>query len=340
MRVTTFSVAAILLVAAALAIVWPARNAGPGVAAVLAQEPPAKPRAAAVPDPFGAPAGDPFGAPPGAPAAAPGAAVDPFAAGPPANRPAKTLTDKLNQKRDYQFIETPLKDAFQILGDTTGIQFVVNVKRLEEVGVNIDTPVTKNLTQVRLSTFLDLLLEDLELVYVERDDDLIMITTPRDAANTMEVRVYDCRDLLELANVGPEGGAGVGAAPGPGLGGPLAGGVPGAAGGPALAGPPGAGGGGLGPGGFAPGAFGPGGDAAGGGAADRDGRAARLTSALTTAVDPPSWTAMGGSGTVTEFGGLLVISQSARTHKKVEHVLDMLREAAGLEAGQAKKVVR
>ena len=66
--------------------------------------------------------------------------------------------------------------------DETGIQFVLNVKRMEEAGINIDTPVTKNLTQVRLSTFLDLLLEDLELVYVERDDDLIMITTPGDAA--------------------------------------------------------------------------------------------------------------------------------------------------------------
>jgi hypothetical protein len=33
-------------------------------------------------------------------------------------------------------------------------------------------------------------------------------------------------------------------------------------------------------------------------------------------------------------------SQSARTHKKVEHVLDMLRDAAGLEPGQVKKVVR
>ena len=323
MRVTTFSVAAILLVAAALAIVWPARNAGPGVAAVLAQEPPAKPRAAA-----GAPAGAPKGS---GTAAAPAAAeADPFGAGPPTKeRVSKTLADKLNQKRDYEFIETPLKDAFHILGDTTGIQFVVNVKRLEEVGVNIDTPVTKNLTQVRLSTFLDLLLEDLELVYVERDDDLIMITTPRDSANTMEVRVYDCRDLLELAAVGPEGGAGVGAGPGTGLGGPLPGTVPEVAGG-----------GGLAPGGFAPGAFGAGGDAAGGGAADRDWRAARLTSVLTTAVDPPSWTAMGGSGTVTEFGGLIVVSQSACTHKKVEHVLDMLRGAAGLEVGGTKKVVR
>ena len=39
MRLTTFSVAATVLLAAGLAIVWPGRNAGPGVAAIVAQDP-------------------------------------------------------------------------------------------------------------------------------------------------------------------------------------------------------------------------------------------------------------------------------------------------------------
>src|SRR5438067_5476737 len=38
MRVTTFSIAATLLLAAAIAIFWPGRNAAPGAAAVTAQE--------------------------------------------------------------------------------------------------------------------------------------------------------------------------------------------------------------------------------------------------------------------------------------------------------------
>ena len=34
------------------------------------------------------------------------------------------------------------------------------------------------------------------------------------------------------------------------------------------------------------------------------------------------------------------MTQTAHVHKKVERVLDMLREAAGLEVGGTKKVVR
>src|SRR5207253_8944747 len=39
MRVTTFSIAATLLVAAGITILWPGRNAAPGVAVVIAQAP-------------------------------------------------------------------------------------------------------------------------------------------------------------------------------------------------------------------------------------------------------------------------------------------------------------
>ena len=41
-----------------------------------------------------------------------------------------------------------------------------------------------------------------------------------------------------------------------------------------------------------------------------------------------------------ELPGLIVITQTAQTHKKIEHVLDMLRQAAGLEVPKTEKVVR
>src|SRR4030095_6228485 len=59
---------------------------------------------------------------------------------------------------------------------------------------------TLQLKNVRLSTLLDVMLEDLGLVYTEKDD-LVVITTPDDAQATMEVRVYDCRDLLTMPTV-------------------------------------------------------------------------------------------------------------------------------------------
>jgi hypothetical protein len=61
--------------------------------------------------------------------------------------------------------------------------------------------------------------------------------------------------------------------------------------------------------------------------------AERLMNLITTAVKPDSWQDLGGFGTISEYRGLIVINHNARTHKEVENVLKMLREAAGLPLG-------
>ena len=61
--------------------------------------------------------------------------------------------------------------------------------------------------------------------------------------------------------------------------------------------------------------------------------AERLMDLITTAVKPDSWQDMGGFGTISEYRGLIVINHNGRTHKEVENVLKMLREAAGLPPG-------
>jgi len=66
---------------------------------------------------------------------------------------------------------------------------------------------------------------------------------------------------------------------------------------------------------------------------DEEIRAERLMHLITTAVKPDSWQDMGGFGTISEYKGLIVINHNARTHKEVEKVLTMLREAAGLPQG-------
>ena len=63
---------------------------------------------------------------------------------------------------------------------------------------------------------------------------------------------------------------------------------------------------------------------------DEEVRAERLMHLITTAVKPDSWQELGGFGTISEYKGLIVINHNARTHKEVENVLKMLREAAGL----------
>jgi len=147
-------------------------------------------------------------------------------------------------------------------------------------------------------------------------DEVLQITTPHDAQSVMEIRIYDCRDLLQMQ-------AGLGTKeqpPLPGTGEPMA-------------------------------------------VSDHSERAAQLMNIISTNVDWHSWVknlgAMGGMGmggmampggrgeqelkrrgSISEYNGLIVVTQTAQTHKKIEHVLDMLRQAAELPAAGAGKVIR
>lgn len=368
MRVTTFSVAATLLIAVGIVTFWPGRNAGPGPAAAVAQAPGGQ-----------APGGGKTGE------GEPG----------PAARPAERMLEAaLNKRIDAEFVETPLKDALSFLSDRCGIQFVFRRKALDDAGIPVDAVVTLQLKQVRLNTLLELMLQDLGLVHTEKDD-LLLITTPEDAEATLEIRVYDCRDLLAMPEPGaaarpggPRPPAGIGAgsfppggflpnaldpnlpgpsieptAPGSGFARPPA---PSPAG-PQLT-PPGA------PrlpgttprpsdaaarppatvlpqmatpdgGAFLAQGFG---GVAGGGLggemqpqiplSEHEMRAERLISLITTNVNPQSWTDAGGAGSISEYHGLIVVTQTAQTHKKVEQVLNMLRQAADLNAPQGRMV--
>ena len=56
-----------------------------------------------------------------------------------------------------------------------------------------------------------------------------------------------------------------------------------------------------------------------------------LIGLLTATVEPQSWDEVGGDGSLAMYNGLLVVRQTPKTHQKVERVLNMLRESAGLD---------
>lgn len=65
-------------------------------------------------------------------------------------------------------------------------------------------------------------------------------------------------------------------------------------------------------------------------------RAERLMHIITTAVTPDSWMDAGGFGTIAEYNGLMVVNHNARTHRQIEKVLSMLREAAAKDVDAPK----
>jgi hypothetical protein len=344
MRVTTFSIAATLLIAAGIFTFWPGRNAGPGAAAVVAQ----------AEDPFADPAGK------AKRKAKRNGAGDPFAAGPAepatAEKPsaASMLEEKLNQPTTLDPVELPLQDLVAQISDMHSFPILLNAKKLEEVGVNLDTPITKRVVGLRLRTALDIILDQLELAYTVHDE-YVMITTKEDAQSRLEIRVYDCRDLLASKAARKTKPAATDAAPADPAAAPAGGGFSGAyAGDGAMPGGGYSGGemSGM-PGGY--------GGMGMGHASEHDQRAQRLINILITNVDDQSWlmgvtagTGPGlgygegggeeqpkrGRGTISEYDGLIVVTQTAQTHRKIEHVLDMLRRASGLDSSKAVKVVR
>jgi len=346
MRVTTFSIAATLLIAAGIFTFWPGRNAAPGAAAVVAQ---------AV-DPFGAPTdkstnprqpvagADPFADPTDRAAGKADPARNTEQAKPvvPSAKPtaAAVLEAKLNQVTMIDMVEMQLRDMVLMLQDQHEFPILLKTKKLDEAGISPDTPITKKLAGIRLSTALQHILEELDLTYVV-EDELVLITTPEDAQSRLEIRVYDCRDLLAVPRAGKDKAAaapgGEGAAGGYGEAAPVAGasgygGVPGM------------------PGGMMPG-MGMGGGY-GGMVSEHDQRSQRLMSILMTNVDDQSWQMAAnppmdenqqpkrGRGMISEYDGLIVVTQTAQTHRKIERVLEMLRRASGLEASKTNKVVR
>lgn len=306
MRLMTFSTAATLLIAASLITFWPGRNAAPGLASLEAQVPPASKtpptdRDTFVPRTPGENTQNEvntFGAP------APAATPQPTKNVKPRNSASLKIDEQLNKATNIDVVEMPLKDVFIYLQELHQIPIVLKTRKLNEASIPMDTPVTKSLKGIRLSTALHHILDDLDLTYYI--DDVLVITTPDDAQAHPEVRIYDCRDILSTSATNLEQPS-LGQNPEQTIRTPrmsnnqLS-------------------------------------------ANQRDHRAEQLMKIITTNVDPATWAdsqrGKPGNGAISEFNGLLVVTQTAQTHLKVEHVLNMLREAAGLDVTKANKVVR
>ena len=222
--------------------------------------------------------------------------------------------EKLAKQISADFVETPLRDLLAYVADATEVETYINHKMLEEVSAPADTAITIQLKKVRADMLLDLALQQAgELDYVIRDG-IVIITSAESLELASEIRAYPIADLLRLhagRGVAKEAGAGAEGAPG-GYGGGIPGSAPGSEGGA-----------GLGPGGM-------------GGpvlvnqallAPD----VAQLIDVVTQTVAPDSWSSMGGHGTVTYYGDMLIVRQNERTHREIEKLLKLLRDTAGVK---------
>lgn len=230
----------------------------------------------------------------------------------------------LDTPTDVNWVELPLEECIQFLQTAKDINLWIDRETISDEGVQRDSAVTLRLAGLRFESVLKLLLGPHQLDWVI-EDEVMKITTAVHAGEKLVTTIYDVRDLLELmpAPAAPKVGSGVG------------GGffdVPSqTARVRVLA--QGFGGGGMG------GAGGGLGGMAGCGTAwanrqmfhwDDHDAVGDLADLLTTAVEPDSWDAVGGPGTVREYLGTLVVRQTQKVHREIEKLFAEMRKVAAV----------
>ena len=107
----------------------------------------------------------------------------------------------LLENTSFEFIETPLVNVIDYLKELHKIEIQVDNRCLEDVGIGTDTPITRNLRGVSLGRALRLILHDMDLAYVVRDE-VLLITSAEDAHARPVARVYPLDGLVSVRESG------------------------------------------------------------------------------------------------------------------------------------------
>jgi hypothetical protein len=101
----------------------------------------------------------------------------------------------LQQPIDLVFNKMPLGDVVKSLRERCGIEiYLAEMRLFYEAGINIETPVTCDLHNLPLRSGLNLMLKPLGATWTIQND-VLFITTPEEADNSLMVKLYDASDL-------------------------------------------------------------------------------------------------------------------------------------------------
>ena len=116
---------------------------------------------------------------------------------------AEKIKRALSSPTQLEFVETRLQDVVDYLKSYHGIEIQLDTKALGDVGVATDTPITKSVKNVALRSALQLLLKEHGLTYMIQDE-VLLITTPEEAENHLETKIYPVADLVLPPNATAE----------------------------------------------------------------------------------------------------------------------------------------
>ena len=108
---------------------------------------------------------------------------------------AQEIERRLEQRIDFEFIETPLADVIKYISKASGIPCWFSEQDLDAVGLGTDTPITCEGQGTRIRDGLRLMLDELELTWTINHGRLI-ITTPEAAEQDLITKVYDIKRVV------------------------------------------------------------------------------------------------------------------------------------------------
>jgi hypothetical protein len=217
---------------------------------------------------------------------------------------------KLKEYTNVEFMETPLSDFLAYVRDSAGVQVYVDRKTLSDAGVDpTGAKISINLPHVRWKMLLELALNQFDCGYMNRDG-IVIVSTKEQIDSELVTRVYDCREILmadmlvAARSLEPMANKQKGGFGGGGFGGPA--GVDDKPAQSKLQ------------------THAPRTDTEAAGKLQTP--AERLVDVICTTIAPNTWDEVGGPATISEFNGLLVVSQTSAVQSQVAELLEQLSE--------------
>jgi len=111
--------------------------------------------------------------------------------------PVERIRTALASPTRLEFIDTPIDHVFAFLQEQHRIPIVIDRRAWDDVGLSSEVPVTRSIKGVTLGEALDVILKDLELTWLIRDE-VLLVTTPEEAESQLEVIVYRLKKPLNF----------------------------------------------------------------------------------------------------------------------------------------------
>jgi type II secretory pathway component GspD/PulD (secretin) len=106
------------------------------------------------------------------------------------------------------FQNAPLQQVLDDLGGWTGMNIIADKAALKDAGISLDQPISQKLENISLKSALNILLREVHLTYVVKDE-VLQITTEDNARGKQETRIHQVADLVIPVENSPAAGTNV-----------------------------------------------------------------------------------------------------------------------------------